>query len=121
VEVGSRQSVGLAVSAPLCLRERLALGTVAVAARVGGRALDATVPALVPMAPEFRGATDPDRGGKRGPQGVEACAMLQLGGGLGAGGHPLRTEEGHGVGAGLAWKPPGRGALQRPIGPQFGP
>ena len=55
---GHRQACGCAVFAPLFLRARRARGTVAVAARGGGRALEATRPALCRMAPEFRGATD---------------------------------------------------------------
>ena len=59
-------------------------------------------------------------GGAGVAQRVEACAMLSVGGVLGAGRNPLCTAEGQGLGAVLAWKPPRLATLQRPISPQCG-
>ena len=59
-------------------------------------------------------------GGAGVAQRAEACAMLSVGGVLGAGRNPLCTAEGQGLGAVLAWQPPRLATLQRPISPPCG-
>jgi hypothetical protein len=60
VEIRHLKEFGLSVFKPLGLGERLALGTVAIATRVGGIALAATLLALFGVSPEFRRPTDHD-------------------------------------------------------------
>ena len=60
VEIRDLTEVDLSILAPLVLAEGLALGAVAIATRVVGRALEAILPTLFSASPEFSGATDQD-------------------------------------------------------------
>ena len=59
-------------------------------------------------------------GGKAMAQGMEACAVREVGGLLGVGGDPLGSPAGHRWGAILPWKYPPWWTVQRPRGPQCG-